>query len=431
MYGGDFDEVVHDGNFVIDGLVAADRIPRAQLADLAAVFAPLVLRIDVEAGVLQVRSRLDFSTSERCELNWHASDPHGELASGSIDHDPVLPRATASVPLPSELLAYLNQPGVVVSVEAREVHDTSWAQRGWVVARTTGIPRRLLPSASAADSLTLDDLTIDATSGAVLAIGPQAIGDWHLELWRAPTDNDRERDWTQATQPSYADRWTSLGLDRLVSRLVRIDRSDERITVTTRVAAASLDHAVDCIFTWTPSDGGLHLALDVTPVGEWMPEWSAHWARVGVSFTLPDFSESEDFSWFGRGPGPAYPDTGQAAHWGWYTATIAELQERTVRPQESGARADVRWANLGDRLELSAEAGVSLTARPWSAQYLAATTHDHLLRSDGALHVNVDFAVSGVGTAACGPGVLPEYRLLAQPVSGSVLFSIVSRQPRT
>jgi beta-galactosidase len=60
---------------------------------------------------------------------------------------------------------------------------------------------------------------------------------------------------------------------------------------------------------------------------------------------------------------------------------------------------------------------------------VAATTHDHLLRSDGALHVNIDFAVSGVGTAACGPGVLPVYRLPAQPVSGSVLFTSASQRP--
>ena len=46
LYGGDFGEPLHDGNFVLDGLVAADRTPRAQLADLAAVFAPLVLEID-------------------------------------------------------------------------------------------------------------------------------------------------------------------------------------------------------------------------------------------------------------------------------------------------------------------------------------------------------------------------------------------------
>ena len=56
FYGGDFGEPLHDGNFVIDGLIAADRTPRAQLADLAAVFSPVVLDLDAEAGVLRVRS---------------------------------------------------------------------------------------------------------------------------------------------------------------------------------------------------------------------------------------------------------------------------------------------------------------------------------------------------------------------------------------
>lgn len=39
---------------MLDGLVAADRTPRAQLADLAAVFASLVLEIDIDAAVLRV-----------------------------------------------------------------------------------------------------------------------------------------------------------------------------------------------------------------------------------------------------------------------------------------------------------------------------------------------------------------------------------------
>jgi len=37
-----------------------------------------------------------------------------------------------------------------------------------------------------------------------------------------------------------------------------------------------------------------------------------------------------------------------------------------------------------------------------------------------------DFACSGVGTAACGPGVLPKYQLPAQNFSGQVLFEFES-----
>ncbi|HMP07433.1 MAG TPA: hypothetical protein PJ982_13870, partial [Lacipirellulaceae bacterium] len=59
---------------------------------------------------------------------------------------------------------------------------------------------------------------------------------------------------------------------------------------------------------------------------------------------------------------------------------------------------------------------MGLTVRPWSTEHLAATDHDHLLRPDGRVHVVLDLACSGVGTAACGPGGLPRYRLPAQEV---------------
>jgi len=135
--------------------------------------------------------------------------------------------------------------------------------------------------------------------------------------------------------------------------------------------------------------------------------------------------------WFGRGPGPAYPDSGQAAHPGWFSRSVAALQERTVRPQESGARAGVRWACIGPDgggagLTIAAEPAIALSVRPWSTEGLAAVDHDHLLRSDGRTHVVLDLAQSGVGTAACGPGPLPPYRLTARPVQGVLLFTLTT-----
>ncbi|MCA1943427.1 MAG: glycoside hydrolase, partial [Yonghaparkia sp.] len=135
----------------------------------------------------------------------------------------------------------------------------------------------------------------------------------------------------------------------------------------------------------------------------------------------------DEVRWFGRGPGPAYPDTGQAAHWGWFTRTLDGMLERTVRPQESGARADVRWARLAgssSTFEVVAPEGVALTVRPWSTETLAATTHDHLLVPDARTHVVLDLAQHGAGTAACGPGVLPQYQLHARPLRGVLEFRV-------
>ena len=179
-----------------------------------------------------------------------------------------------------------------------------------------------------------------------------------------------------------------------------------------------MDAAVDCTWRWTVEPGGLRLALSVVPDDRWPAAWSAHWARVGISFALPGSMSAVD--WFGRGPGPAYPDMGQAARLGWFAASVQDLQERTVRPQEAGARAGVRWARIGSSaahvaLELAADPAIALTVRPWSTGQLAAVDHDHQLRGDGRTHVVLDLAQAGVGTAACGPGPLPEYLSAGSP----------------
>ena len=83
----------------------------------------------------------------------------------------------------------------------------------------------------------------------------------------------------------------------------------------------------------------------------------------------------------------------------------------------------MRWARFGDVLDVDSEAGVTMTVRPWPTRHVATTSHDHLLRADGSAHVNIDWAVSGVGTAACGPGPLPIYVLKARPVTGSMTFT--------
>jgi beta-galactosidase len=109
---------------------------------------------------------------------------------------------------------------------------------------------------------------------------------------------------------------------------------------------------------------------------------------------------------------------------GWYGLSIDQLQERTVRPQESSRRAGVLQATIGKAVELSSPFPVGLTVRPWSPTVVSQTSHDHLLPASDSAHIVIDFACSGVGTAACGPGVLAKYRLPAQSVTGQLFFEL-------
>jgi beta-galactosidase len=428
-YGGDFGEPLHDGNFVIDGLVSSTREPRAGLLDLAAVYTPVSLSLNDSGSELTMISRLDFSDTSHLSLNWKIESENKVVGSGVIAYQPVAARETRVVRLPDEVSALLQQNTGVLTVWL--AHETeSWAiPTGWVVASTQCVSARgaLQESVAANSSHSLSELLeICSETGRPIRIGKTAVSDWAISLWRAPTDNDLRTAWREAEFPAAAERWRLLGLDRLVSRLISVEQvSDTQIEVKTRVGAAATNAAVDCTYTWSLKPTGLELGLDAVINEHWPETWPSHWARAGVEFTISTPSDSS-VHWFGNGPSPAYPDTGQAARLGWFSSTIDGLQERTVKPQESSRRALVSSVQIADALKARFASPVGLTIRPWSPYQVAKTSHDHLLGDSSTAHIVFDFACSGVGTAACGPGVLPQYQLPAQNFSGQVLFEFES-----
>lgn len=436
-YGGDFGEVIHDGNFVIDGLVSSDRQPRASLLDLAAVYAPVTLRLNATGTELTIISRFDFTDTSHLSLHWEMKHENGSIGSGSMEYAPLAARETRVIPMPGQAASVLAENSGVLTVWLENDHAT-WAvpaglkiSSAQVVSPKGAFESRSTGRESLASSRDLaSEIEICPTTGRLLRLGTVEIKDWSLTLWRAPTDNDLRTAWREAEYPAAAERWKMLGLDRLVSRLVSIDTvSNNEIRVFTRVGAAATNAAIDCTWTWALTQSGVELKLDVAPNDHWPKSWPSHWARVGVSFTLPE-PPTVAVDWFGEGPGPGYPDTGQAGNLGWYSSSIEQMQERTVRPQESSRRAGVLMARIGDSLSATFAEPVGLTVRPWSTDVVAKTTHDHLLPVSTSCHVVIDFACSGVGTAACGPGVLPKYQLPAQRVSGQVFFETLNLKGR-
>jgi beta-galactosidase len=128
--------------------------------------------------------------------------------------------------------------------------------------------------------------------------------------------------------------------------------------------------------------------------------------------------------WFGRGPGEAYPDSRSAARVGRFSASVDALQTPYLMPQENGHRAEVRWAQLGDALRLEGRPHFGLTVRPWTSEALAAAKHPPDLAPDPDwVWINADLAHHGLGSASCGPGVLPQYHLLAAPTTFTLLLN--------
>jgi beta-galactosidase len=103
------------------------------------------------------------------------------------------------------------------------------------------------------------------------------------------------------------------------------------------------------------------------------------------------------------------------------------MQTPYVFPQENGSRIDVRWASLsgeGKTLKVFGAPEFAFTVRPWTSEDLDAAKHPHDLVERDRLYVNLDAGLQGVGSAACGPGVLPEHRLLPEATAFTLGFEV-------
>ncbi len=411
-YGGDFGEPLHDGNFVMDGLLFADRTPSPGLVEYAQVIAPV--QIDCSDSGIELRNVRDFADLADLHYTWTLEEDGVARAAGELPVPPIPPHSSIRLSLPGLPRTTRETWLTVLAVQTAQ---TPWADAGHEVAfGQVQLPAKTPPAAVIRRTPPRSSF---AENGVLAAIGSIPVTGPQLDLWRAPTDNDRGEHGV-----ALAPQWRTLGLHRLTHRVVEQTWSDAQLTVRTRVAAAANDRAIQATYTWAGDDTGLSLHLLVEPEGE----WPAPLPRLGLRMSLP--TTLSNVEWFGGGPGEAYSDSRKASRIGRHALTVDEWQTPYPFPQENGSRIDVRWARLTD----AAGAGVlitgdptfDLTVRRWTSADLAAARHPTDLQPRGVLTVNLDIAQNGLGTASCGPGVLPQHELWAQPAALRLYFAALS-----
>ncbi|MEU6247748.1 glycoside hydrolase family 2 TIM barrel-domain containing protein [Glycomyces sp. NPDC047010] len=427
-YGGDFGEPLHDGNFVVDGLVFPDREPSPGLVEFKKVVEPLRITVDAGSRRITVENLRDFADTGDLEFTWAVEDGGEPEHQGRLDLPALAPGNAAIVPFPAGIGELADPRGERwLTVRAVLAKDESWAEAGHEIAwgqgqlASTAAPSPAASSgaAGAADGgYRLGDAVFDAY-GRLTALGGLELEGPRLDLWRAPTDNDL-RSWHAPLADKWRDR--AAGLYRLEHKVLGIDAGDDGLAVTTRVAAAGAEIAMATVYRWRHEDGVLWLTVEVSPEGE----WDFPLPRLGVRASLP--RAFDDVTWFGGGPGEAYADTRDAARVGRFRSTVAGLQTPYVFPQENGSRIDVRWARLaapeGPALTVHGGPLFALTVRPWTSEDLEAARHRTDLVERDRVYVNLDADLQGMGSAACGPGVLPEHRLLPRATAFTLGFRV-------
>lgn len=247
--------------------------------------------------------------------------------------------------------------------------------------------------------------TVDKSTGALTSLnlnGKELLSTpITLSLFRPATDNDNR-------DKNGARLWRKAGLDNLTQKVVSMKESKTSTTVRAEILNAKGQKVGNADFVYALDKKG---ALNVRTTFEPDTAIVKSLARLGLTFRMAD--SYNQVSYLGRGDNETYADRNQSGRIGLYQTTPERMFHYYVAPQSTGNRTDVRWAKLtdasGEGVLVESNRNFQFSVVPFSDELLEKARHINELERDGLLTVHLDAEQAGVGTATCGPGVLPQY----------------------
>lgn len=382
-FGGDFGDRPNDGNFCLNGLIAADRTPHPHYYEVRHAYQPIHFVRSAD-GQIQPVSVDPFVSVDDFDYTY----THGESST--------------------------------INAEAHLKTDTPWAPRGFVVAYdqfevtpydypTTIEPDGQLSIVKSQSSILVKGIdgfsaVFDTTNGAMTSLmhhGEQCLAA-PLEpyFWKPVNDNQRAARFTTEFAP-----WHDAASGRKVES-VDVKQDGGLVSIVFRM---TLPVAASYTLSYTINAGGqILVAADYQPSASTPPFMPKFGMRVGLPIAY------DTVSWLGRGPHENYPDRKLSQLVGSYAMPLSQFMTDYARPQDNGNRCDVRWFSLASPSSIFHVSGCQpLCFRAWDYDESALDAeprHPFELQRGHHVTLNIDLNIHGVGGIdTWGAKTLPQY----------------------
>jgi evolved beta-galactosidase subunit alpha len=190
----------------------------------------------------------------------------------------------------------------------------------------------------------------------------------------------------------------------------RYDGDDYVFIVQTIVAPPVFDFGFRCRYEFRMKPGGrLKISLSGDPYGAFEPFLPKIGAVIGINKDL------QSVEWLGRGPGESYSDSRAANLIGRYKTDIPSLFTPYIYPQDNGNRMDCKELILSGtgtpEVMILSEEGLNFSIWPFNGKKIDEAKHTVDLTEDDYYTLNLDYALTGLGSNSCGPLVSEKYRV--------------------
>lgn len=439
-YGGDWgpEDTPSDDNFLINGVIMPDRTWNPHAYEVRKVFQEVTFNLNENKDELEIFNEFFFRDLSNYTFTAELLKNGKVVKSKVLGDFAVAPRNSTSVKIPFEIpqdkaAEYrLHITGKIIEEEGLMTPGTLIAESEFAITPPVEDTQDLQP----VDLKVKEDdnmisfskgrfsIKFDKTTGrfsdykykgnVLIEKGPE------LSLFRPLTDND-----FGAGLNRKADYLKDPKLEVEDFNYAKNEEGATQVKVTYNV----LDGDAKFVQTTTIyDDGKLKITNDFNAIkGDHNLV-----LKFGNNLTLP--KKLDEFKWYGRGPWESYDDRKFSAMVGIYEGSVKDQYHPYVRPQESGNKTDVRWAevsngrNKGIKISFTDNLlNVSALPYSWEQLYPSATKsqqHSRLLEEGPSTYLNIDLRQMGVaGINSWGSLALEKYRMPFKDYNYSYIIS--------
>ena len=382
-YGGDHGEWSHDGNFCVDGLFYPDRTPSTGAKIIKFIYRPIRVR-HISGSTFEVFNTTAFSAGERYELTFTWNDGTVNVVTPEAG-----PLKKAMIAVPEAKTVDGNLSVIVTTVDKKT---------GAVVSEEQIVIRQFVPGAEGEHLLPEECKFSGGRMVWTLPDGQMLRSNSEYTiLYRAATDNDTDLKFSNTMKPFMAQKERVIAAGPILNGY-RIETEVENKTGKFNVTD-SYEGTEDGILVTST----LHCVSGGTII-----------PRFGKTFRLDQIFDIVKYT--GR-TGESYCDMKDQFPIRTVECRVADMTEPNIRPQESGNRCDCTEASVSDGAVTvtfkAVDKPFELGIKPYSDWALCRMKHRKDEKRTGT-YVTIQAFQQGIGTGACGPGVMPEYQYSAK-----------------
>ncbi len=403
-YGGDFGEIIHDGNFCMDGIINTDRSIKAGTLEMKKVYQPL--SFSRNGDEIEIFNKYYFE---------NAVGTIKIVEKSSVHEVSVLiePRSSISVPCSKDTTVYVEfiKNGDITACAYEQFYVSEFKPTKKIKAKVLMDNGTRYIKVNAGKN----EYTIDKTCGKIVKFSSESeqFGEIDFNTFRAPVDNDR----------NMGHLWVEYGLKTPISNVLGYDIMDNAVSFDISLSKGAYVPFLKGKITYTFYENGVNVALDYAMqkcIYSSETGYFHYYPRVGLKLKLD--KSFNQVRYLGYGNGETYPDMYSYALKNEYVSRVEKQYYNYYKPQETGAHYLSDFAEISsETAKIRVEGMQSFSAIPYSIETLSSAKHYDELPSSDATYLSVDYQISGLGTNSCGPMPTEDVRL-PLTATGEIFF---------